>query len=276
MDRLPLSESVLSECPMAARLLEKLHVFCSNGNFAVRESTAGDERSEVSPGEGSGEKARNGFFCMWQGQYKDLQEHLVHKCPRAIVKCPYGCEDENGNVLRFPRIDLEKHFDEKCPLGFIPCPHGCISSSTKAVTLVQRDEMAQHTAEFCGALEIECPNGCCNEAGDVVRFRRDELKAHKAECPEEDTRCTFFLIGCTRPLKQGQVTEHMRVASEHHQRLLEMQNNGFRTAVKNFKSLEAKVEAHHVQYQRNLERLGARMMDMEIRLNDRTQDIEHR
>ncbi len=74
--------------------------------------------------------------CLWEGTVGTLEEH-VGVCQFTLVPCPKECKGDNG-ILKIMRRDLQQHLMEKCPNRDYSCEH-CGLKGTYETTLDHYD-----------------------------------------------------------------------------------------------------------------------------------------
>ena len=114
--------------------------------------------------------------CEWQGELHDINHHLGNSdgCQFEEVKCSNEC----GKMIQ--RQYLTSHVETECPHRKVNCQY-C------------HDEVfieGQHKEE-CPKLPLPCPNNC--EVGSVPR---EDMEAHRKECPLEMIQCEYYSVGC--------------------------------------------------------------------------------
>ena len=74
--------------------------------------------------------------CQWEGTVGTLKKH-VSVCEFTLVPCPKECKDDD-EILMITRKDLQQHLIEKCPNRDYSCEH-CDLKGTSATTLDHYD-----------------------------------------------------------------------------------------------------------------------------------------
>ncbi|XP_065831707.1 TNF receptor-associated factor 4-like isoform X1 [Oscarella lobularis] len=87
-------------------------------------------------------------------------------CPERSVSC-HAC------ALEMAACDLDEHIEHDCPLAMVPCINGCLTDGT--VTMVSRVHMQDHVCHECGNALVSCP---FESQGCTVRAARSELDHH--------------------------------------------------------------------------------------------------
>ena len=119
--------------------------------------------------------------CEWQGELNDINNHLGNSdgCQFEEVKCSNEC----GKMIQ--RQYLTSHVETECPRRKFNCQY-CHD------TVEHQFIEGQHKEE-CPKLPLPCPNKC--EVGSVPR---EDMEAHRKECPLEMIQCEYYSVGCKR------------------------------------------------------------------------------
>ena len=119
--------------------------------------------------------------CEWQGELNDINNHLGNSkgCRFEEVKCPNRCK----KIIQ--RQYLTSHIKNRCPRRKVNCRY-CHD------TVEHQFIEGQHKEE-CPKLPLPCPNKC--EVGSVLR---EDMEAHRKECPLEMIQCEYYSVGCKR------------------------------------------------------------------------------
>ena len=141
--------------------------------------------------------------CEWEGEIRDISAHIGSDdgCQFKEVKCPNGCKE------LVQRHYLPKHIKYECSHREIECQY-CHSK----VKLLFAD--GRHLEE-CPKLPLLCPNGC----GKVEIILREDMEAHRKECPLEVIQCEYHSVGCDVRMPRKRQTEHEAQNVEKHLRL---------------------------------------------------------
>ncbi|XP_065883094.1 TNF receptor-associated factor 4-like [Dysidea avara] len=117
--------------------------------------------------------------CEWQGELSDITDHLGNSdgCQFEEVDCTLEC----GVMIQ--RRYLTNHVENKCPRRIVDCQHCCITG--------EYDVIEGEHKEQCSKLPLPCPNNC--EAGSILR---EDMEAHRKECPLEMVQCEYHNVGC--------------------------------------------------------------------------------
>ncbi|XP_065902114.1 TNF receptor-associated factor 4-like [Dysidea avara] len=189
-------------------------------------------------------------YCHITGEHHFIEGEHKEQCPKVHLSCPNQCEV--GSVLR---EDIEAHRKE-CPLEEVECLIEC-------GMVLQRQYLASHvetecprretdcphcqiTAEHwfinekhveeCPKLPLSCPNNC--EVGSVSR---EEMEAHRKECPLEMVQCEYHNVGCEERMMRKRKKNHEEEKMEEHLSLtkisLAVTNQKLDTALKHIDTL---------------------------------------
>ena len=130
--------------------------------------------------------------CEWQGELNYINNHLGNSdgCQFEEVKCSNECEK------MIQRQFLTNHVETECPRRKVNCQY---CHDTGEHQLIE----GQHKEE-CPKLLLPCPNSC--EVGSVLR---EDMEAHRKECPLEMIECEYYSVGCKRvKLARKDLEEH--------------------------------------------------------------------
>jgi len=137
--------------------------------------------------------------CEWQGELNDISSHLGNSdgCQFEDVKCSNEC----GKMLQ--RRYLTSHVETECPGRIIKCELCQISGRHQFIE-------GEHKKQ-CPKLPISCPNKC--------RFRniaREDMEAHRKECPLEMVQCEYHNVGCEERMMRKRKKKHEQEKIEDH------------------------------------------------------------
>ena len=140
-----------------------------------------------------------GKGCDWQGELNCITGHLALSggCKFEEVSCPSGCG------LFLERRYLSNHVDTECPCGNITCQYCTITGERQFIN-------GQHQ-EQCPKLPLPCPNRC-----DIGTVLREDMEAHKAECPLEMIQCDYYEVGCMDRMARKDKLKHDKEKMENH------------------------------------------------------------
>ena len=119
--------------------------------------------------------------CEWQGELNDINNHLGNSdgCPFEEANCSNEC----GKMIQ--RRYLTSHVETECPRRKVNCQY-CHDE-------VEHQFIEGQHKEECPKLPLPCPNNC--EVGSVLR---EDMEAHRKECPLEIIQCEYYSVGCKR------------------------------------------------------------------------------
>ena len=119
--------------------------------------------------------------CEWQGELNNINNHLGNSdgCQFKEVKCSNEC----GKMMQ--RQYLTSHVKTECPRRKVNCQYCHDTGGHQFI-------VGQHKEE-CPKLPLPCPNKC--EVGSVPR---EDMEAHRKECPLEMIQCEYYSVGCKR------------------------------------------------------------------------------
>ena len=119
--------------------------------------------------------------CEWQGELNDIIIHLGNSdgCQFEEVKCSNEC----GKMIQ--RQYLTSHVETECPRRKVNCQYCHDTGEHQFIE-------GQHK-EKCPKLPLPCPNNC--EVGSVPR---EDMEAHRKECPLEMIQCEYYNVECKR------------------------------------------------------------------------------
>ena len=138
--------------------------------------------------------------CKWQGELNDINNHLGNSdgCQFEEVKCSNEC----GKMIQ--RRYLTSHVKTECPRRKVNCQYCHDTGEHQFIE-------GQHKEE-CPKLPLPCPNNC--EVGSVPR---EDMEAHRKECPLEMIQCEYYSVGCTHvKLARKDMEEHDNEKMKEH------------------------------------------------------------
>ncbi|XP_065903398.1 TNF receptor-associated factor 4-like isoform X2 [Dysidea avara] len=137
--------------------------------------------------------------CEWQGELNDINNHLGNSagCQFENVKCSNEC----GKMLQ--RRYLTSHVETECPYRKVDCQYCHITREHQFI--------AGEHKEQCSKLPLPCPNKC--EVGSVPR---EDMEAHRKECPLEFVQCEYHNVGCEERMMRKRKKEHEQERMENH------------------------------------------------------------
>ena len=144
-----------------------------------------------------------GKGCEWEGKVKDIQAHLDNDdgCRFEAIKCPNDCEELIQRQL------LSHHVKSECSHREVECQY---CSNKVKFLFVDSTHL-----EECPKLPLPCPNGC----GKSEVILREDMEAHKKECPLEMIQCEYHDVGCNVVMPRKRMRKHEQVSMNKHLRL---------------------------------------------------------
>ena len=156
--------------------------------------------------------------CQWQGELRDMQDHLSRKCDFELIQCPGGCS------LMIERRHLAQHMRVECLDARVKC-FFCNTAMLKR-------NLLYHHHKVCANWPALCPNMC----KEGKSWTRSELTRHlQAGCDEETVKCKYASAGCSVQLKRMELKEHMQSAMGSHLTLLLKENLALKEEMKGLK-----------------------------------------
>ena len=164
-------------------------------------------------------------YCSIIGERQFISgQHHKEECPKLPLPCPNKCEiktvpRENMEAHRakcplemircecslcLQRKFLDKHVDTECPRSKVTCRY--------CNTIGERHFInRQHQKEECSKFPLSCPNNC--KVGTVLR---ENMEAHRAECPLEMIQCEYYEMGCKDSMARKDEVKHNKEEVENH------------------------------------------------------------
>ena len=135
--------------------------------------------------------------CNWEGELKDLAQHLGKECFYVDVTCPhFGCG------VRVCRSDLTKHTTEDCTQRPYDCEHCGLKGTFNSI------HNKHHSV--CHLYPILCPQNC-----DTPSFPRSQVSSHlEYNCPLTPVNCIYKPLGCSEKPKRNELEAHL--STSHH------------------------------------------------------------
>ena len=169
--------------------------------------------------------------CKWQGELNNISHHLGNSdgCQFEEVKCSNEC----GKMIE--RQYLTSHVEIECPRRKVNCQY-CHDTG-------EHQFIEGHHKEECPKLPLPCPNKC-----EVDSIPREDMEAHRKECPLEMIQCEYYSVGCKRiKLARKDVEEHKKEKMEEHLMMTKSELTNTKaqldTALKQISSLAVLVSA---------------------------------
>ena len=164
-------------------------------------------------------------YCHDTGEHQFIEGQHKEECPKLPLPCPNKCE-----VQFIAREDMEKH-RAACQLEVIDCSNDCGEKLERRCLIShietecprrkvncqychKTDEHqvieGQHKEE-CPKLPLPCSNKC--EVGSVPR---EDMEAHRKECPLEMIQCEYYKTGCEVRMARKDQEKHKKENMEEH------------------------------------------------------------
>ncbi|XP_065902979.1 TNF receptor-associated factor 4-like [Dysidea avara] len=140
-----------------------------------------------------------GRGCEWQGELNNINNHLGNSdgCQFEDVQCSNKC----GKMLQ--RRYLPSHVETECPSRIVKCPLCQISGGHRFI-------VGEHK-EQCPKLPMSCPNKCM-----AKKIAREDMEAHRKECPLEMVQCDYHNVGCEERMLRKRKKNHEEEKMEEH------------------------------------------------------------
>ncbi|XP_065901451.1 TNF receptor-associated factor 4-like [Dysidea avara] len=119
------------------------------------------------------------------------------ECPLEMVQCLNKCE----KVLQ--RRYLTRHVQTVCPHRMVDCHYCHITGKHQFIE--------EEHKKKCPKYPLPCPNSCW-----VENIPREDMEAHKNECPLEMVQCEYHNVGCEERMMRKRKREHETVEMEKH------------------------------------------------------------
>ena len=162
--------------------------------------------------------------CEWHGELYDIDNHLESSdgCQFEEVKCSNEC----GKMMK--RQCMAYHIENECGNRKSECQHCHITGEHQFIEGQHRNE--------CPKFLVPCPNKC-------DRFvSREDMEAHKKECPLEMTQCEYHDVGCKGMMACKDQGRHSKDKIEEHLMLTKLELTNAKTqladALKRIDTLE--------------------------------------
>ncbi|XP_065885284.1 TNF receptor-associated factor 4-like [Dysidea avara] len=144
--------------------------------------------------------------CIQNIPREDMEAHR-RECPLEIVQCSNMCQK------RLQRQYLTKHVENECPRRQVYCQYCLIIGEHYLI------ESCEHRA-VCPEFPVPCPNNC--GAGSVPR---EDMEAHKKECPLEMVQCEYHNVGCKERMMRKEVDKHEEENMKDHLSMTKLELN---------------------------------------------------
>ena len=137
--------------------------------------------------------------CEWQGELNDISNHLENSdgCQFEDVKCSNAC----GKMVQ--RQYLTNHVETECPGRIVQCQ---LCHAVGRQQFINGDHKEQ-----CPKLPIFCPNKC-----KQTKIAREDLEAHRKQCPLEMVQCDYHNVGCGERMMRKRKRNHDKEKMKDH------------------------------------------------------------
>ena len=137
--------------------------------------------------------------CTWQGEINEISGHLEKNngCQYEDVECSLNCN------WTMQRQHLADHMKDKCICRKVNCQYCYDAGEYRFIE-------GQHKKE-CPKLPLPCPNKC-----EVESIPREDMDAHRKECPLEMIQCEYHSVGCNVRTPRKRKRNHLEENVEEH------------------------------------------------------------
>ena len=137
--------------------------------------------------------------CEWQGEVNNISNHLGNSdgCQFEEMKCSNEC----GKMAQ--RRYLTSHVETECPRRKVNCQYCHDPGEHQFIEGQHKDE--------CPKLPLACPNKC-----EVGSLSREDMEAHRKECPLEMIQCEYHSVGCEVRMARKDLENHDNVKMKDH------------------------------------------------------------
>ena len=186
--------------------------------------------------------------CEWQGELIDINNHLGNSdsCQFEEVKCSNEC----GKMIQQQYLTI--HVETECPRRKINCQYCHDTGEHQFIEGKHKEE--------CFKLPLPCPNKC-----QVGTIPREDMEAHRKECPLEMIQCEYYSVGCEVRMARKDQDKHKQEEMEEHlmKTILSL------THELNSTKLELTVTKRELTYTKgSLADTNSKLTDMESKLTD--------
>ena len=171
-------------------------------------------------------------YCHDTGEHQFIEGRHKEECPKLPLPCPNKCE-----VGSVPREDMEAHRKE-CKLEIVKCLNKCGKQFERQNLIAHMEtECPNRTVEcphcrglglhswingpihraVCPKLPLPCPNNC--EVGSIPR---EDMEAHRKECPLEMIQCEYHNVGCEVRMARKDQEKHENDNMKEHLKITEL------------------------------------------------------
>ena len=165
-------------------------------------------------------------YCHDTGEHHFIEGQHKEECPKLPLPCPNNCE-----VGSVPREKMKTH-RRVCQLEILKCLNKCgkrlerqyliahmeTECSNRTVECTHCHVLGPHSQikgslhrKLCPKLPLPCPNKC--EVGSVPR---EDMEAHRKECPLEMIQCEYHNVGCEVRMARKDQEKHENEKMKEH------------------------------------------------------------
>ena len=143
--------------------------------------------------------------CTWQGEVNDISGHLEtsNGCQYEEVNCLLNCK----RVMQ--RRHLTDHMKNRCPCRMVNCQYCYARGEYQFIEGKHKEE--------CHKFPLDCPNKCKMES-----IPREDMEAHRKECPLEMVQCEYHNVGCDTRMARVKRSRHEEECVEEHLRMTKL------------------------------------------------------
>ena len=132
--------------------------------------------------------------CEWEGELNDINNHQGNSNMDGCQFEEINCFNECGKKIQ--RRYMTGHVKSRCPRRKVNCQYCHDTGEHQFIE-------GQHKEE-CPKLPLPCPNKC--EVGNVLR---EDMEAHRKECPLEIIQCEYYSVGCEVRMARKDKEKHI-------------------------------------------------------------------
>lgn len=143
--------------------------------------------------------------CIWLGEINDINSHLGESngCQYEEVTCSLNCK----RIMQ--RRHLIDHMKDRCPCRTVDCQYCNDAGEYRFIE-------GKHK-ESCLKIPVNCPNSC-----NIGSVPREDIEAHRKECPLEMVQCEYFGVGCDVIMTRKKRNRHEEEYMEEHLRMTKL------------------------------------------------------
>ena len=165
-------------------------------------------------------------YCHEIGERQFIEGQHKEECPKLPLPCPNKCK-----FAAILREDMEAH-RSVCQLEIVNCLNKCGKLFERQCLMIHMETeclnriveclhchtLGPHSqikgpphTKYCPKLPLPCPNKC--EIGSVPR---EDIEAHRNECPLEMIQCEYYNVGCEVMMARKDQKKHDNEKMEEH------------------------------------------------------------